>query len=291
MFRALASDGAYLRAACAGIPTIEEMRADDVSALAPGGQGLTFNVNNVLPAIASLDGESLPDDLQKAITELAAARLGSLVKGLGMCEKTGLHPFSVDPGLSLIMDDLQERASGRLAADLASTDDRDTVRRAKRVERIIFDQYLPDAALESMSFSDVMRSRTGAWGRAAEKRATFFAAIRKLADETDTDEEFDRAALAEIASYLKAQQALDDEWKKLGLTVGGPIVAGVLGDGSHLLEHLFGLASWEAVLAIVSAVIVMGSRAPAVQIWRQERSLKVSAGKALMSPYHGLVRA
>jgi hypothetical protein len=223
-FRSLASKNEYLRAACVGIPNFEELRRQDLNVLAPGGAALDINFGN-LPTVAPLDDEALPADLGSAIRLLAAARLAAIVRSIGMCEVTGLHPFSTDVGVSAVLDRIQEEASRSLEAQLAVDGESDVVRRGKRVERLLFEQLLPDVVLDSMSVSDVIKSRTVAWGRAGEHRAAFFSAIRRLSEDAGSDEEFDRAVRKEIDAYMKDREGLAGEWKKFGLQAGVPLAS------------------------------------------------------------------
>lgn len=289
IFRALASSRDYLRVASRGIPGTSDLRNEDLSTLAPGGAALEMNFGN-LPVVASPDDGSLPDDLKASIRVMAAARVATIVKMIGMAQVTGLHPFAVDDGVAAFLDQIQQLAAKSMAAELAATNDAEIVRRAKRVERFIFCQHLPDVALDRLSVSDVIRLRTRAWGRAGEKRAAFFREVRKISDELASDEAFDAAVARELTSYRTANAEFDAEVRRFGMQACAPVVAGageLLAKG-HLLEHVFG-TSWDVAAIVSASMAALGKVGPDIyKLWKQSRDNSASAGRALMSPYIGI---
>jgi len=258
VFRFLAADTSYLRSVCTGLPTLQEMLRCDVGRLAPDGIALRLTGNYGPPPPASLD--DVPSEFREFVTRLARARLGSVVKTLGICQRTGFHPFSTDAGVSSAMDTVQEKASQRLASALAGSAEADEIRRAKRVERIIFRQELGNT-LDKMSMSDVLKSRTMAWRKAAEARALFFKTIRKLSNEVESDHEFDRAVQKAIESYNKSAIDLATEWEKIKIKISVPVLLSGLSvalESTHLVDQLVGINSWDAVLH--TAAIAAGVR-------------------------------
>lgn len=285
VFRSLVSQREVLLAACRGLPPESTLRRLDLDSLAPGGVALTQGFGGP-PSVADFSDGSLSADLMAVVQRLAATRLGSMIKCVGLCENTGLHPWSNDTGMVSLLDYFQRAASSAVASALEGRSERDLVQRALRVERVIFAHELPDRVLSDLSVEDVLRLRTTAWGKNGKARTSFFAAIHRLADECPDDAEFDRAVGEAIASYTTARADLADEWKKLGAKVGIPALTGAVTASGNVIQNLLGMPGWSVALGVTAAGSALtGVIDEVVTIFRQRRELSSHPGKALVSPY------
>jgi hypothetical protein len=291
MFRLLVSQREVLLSACRGLPTEQHLRQLDLGALAPGGLALTSGFGGP-PSVADVNDGSLHPDVALAVQRLAAARLGVAIKYVGLCEVTGLHPTSSDVGMVSLIEHFQKTSASSVASILETHSERDLVRRVMRVERIVFSHDLPDALLDGLSIEDVLKLRTAAWGRAASARTAFFAAVRRLADECPTDSEFDRAVRDSITSYSTERADLADEWKKLGVKVGVPVLTGALTASGNILQSILGIPSWSVAVVVTAAgAALTGVSDQLIDLFRQRKDLAASPGKALVTPYAFALRS
>lgn len=226
-FRPLVGDREVLLAACRGLPSEARLRQLDLSSLAPGGLALTQGFSGA-PSIADMNDGSLTPEIAAAVQRLAATRLGVVIKSIGLCKNTGLHPSSGDEGIAALIEHLQKASASAVSSALEGHSELDLIRRAMRVERLVFAHQSPDLILSQLSVEEVLRLRTKAWGRAAQARTAFFSRIRRLAEECPDDDQFDRAVNEAIESFTSASADLADEWKKLGAKVGLPVLIGAL---------------------------------------------------------------
>jgi hypothetical protein len=280
-FRSLVAQAETLRAACHGLPHEARLRQFDLDAIAPGGRALAQGMGGP-PIVANINDGSLPPDIAVAVQKLAAARLGSAVKCIGLCQNLGLHPCSNDTGMAALLDLLQRSSQKALTSVLEGHGDDDLLRRAMRVERLAIGHELLDATLADLSIDDVLRLRTKAWGRAGQARTAFFAAVRRLSEEEESDEAFDSAVQKAIEEYRKATRDLQDEWKKLSYKAA--IATGSAAAGG-VVQSLLALP-WSLAIGIMGAGAALINGVPEiVSIMRKKKDLAGGAGKALVAPF------
>jgi hypothetical protein len=282
-FLQLARNTDVLRAACSGLPREEHLRRFDLGAIAPGGRAL--RAPGGASTIAEINDGSLSPDVAAAIQRMAAARVGSAVKYVGSCHKSGLHPSSNDPGMLALLDHIQKTAGQTLAAVLGGLDDAELLRRVLRVERVLFAHELPDMALAGLTVEQVLRLRTKAWGRAGEGRTALFRAVRQLADQEPDDGSFDRAVREAIEKYRSTARDLNDEWKRLGGHTAVALAALPVG---NILQSIFALPWGFAVpLAAIGLAGLALSKgvSEVVSILRKREDLVTSPGKAIVAPF------
>lgn len=285
LFRTLVSQRDVLLSACKGLPSEEDLRRVDLDTLAPGGAALTQGFGGP-PQIADLNDGSISTEIAGVVQRLAATRLGSTIKCVGLCENVGLYPWSGDTGLVALLEHFQRTSASSVSAALQQHSGRDDVQRAMRVERVIFSHDLPDAVLTDLSVKEVLALRTEAWGKEGRARSAFFATIRRLSSECPNDAEFDRAVSEAIDSYAVAKADLADEWIKLGAKVGLPFLAGAVTASGNILQSMLGMPGWSIALGVTAAgTTLSGVIDEVVTIFRQRRDLAAHAGKALVTPY------
>lgn len=282
-FLPLVTQRDVLTSVCRGLPSEDRLRRWDLAELAPGGAALTQGVGGP-PQLPDLNDGGLNADVAAAVQRLAAARLGTIVKFVGFCENTGLHPIANDSGMTAALEHLQRASASSLASILDGRPEKDSVRLAMRVERIIFAHEVPDAVLSRLSVAEILRLRTRAWGRAGVARSAFFAAVRRLAEEHPSDEAFDAAVADAVNAYKAAGADLADEWKKLGIKLGLPLLGGVA--AGDVLQNLLGTPTWSLAIGIAALGSgIAGVADEVVGILRQRKEITAGPGKALLSPY------
>ena len=283
-FRSLVSRRDVLLAACKGLPSEARLRQLDLGSIAPGGLALQQGGGG--PAMADLNDGSLSPDIASAVQRMAATRVGTLIKCIGLCENAGLHPSSSDTGMVALLEHFQKASASALTLALEGHQDHDLVRRAMRVERVVFAHESPDSVLSTLSVDDVLRLRTKAWGRAASARTAFFANVRRLAEEAPDDKDFDGAVRKAIDEYNTDRRDLADEWKRLGGKVGVPVLLGALAAPGNVLQSALGMPTWGVVVGVIAAGTAL-TRAinEVVAIFRKRKDMSTGPGKALVMPY------
>jgi hypothetical protein len=296
MFKQLARDPVVLSKLLNGVAGPETFVKHDLEKLIPTSTGRTMTARigsqefevKMEANVAAVDLPGVPPELGPAYSRLAAARLGSVVKTLGICHLGDLHPVSMDVGVHALLAHIQGSAGSKLQTALAAENDPEVLRLALRVERVLFEQNVPDAILGAMSMKDVIKLRTKAWGAAGERRVKFFQTIRDIAQETKGEEDFDRRVKKEMAAYETATRDFFDQLKGIG---GRSLMWFTGGEAAAALtsaEHALGLSSWEATLFLAAGVTMKELGTSAVSLWRQLATLRNSVGKTLLRPHVGL---
>lgn len=89
----------------------------------------------------------------------------------------------------------------------------------REIERVIYDELLPDRRLGTTSFRDLLAVRTGRTQTSrAQSRSSIDAAIRQIYEEREKD-----AALPALRTRLKAEEdaVAEDRKARAGLLVSG----------------------------------------------------------------------
>lgn len=299
IFKALGSDPGVISKALAGVADPTTLRTWDLDGLVPaatmrtmtatvdGGPPVEIQMNTLAaePAIPEV-----PPDLLPVYARLGAARLGAVVKTLGICHLGDLLPVSMDAGVNLILDHLQGTAGSTLQTALTAENDPEAVRLALRVESLLYEQFIPDQVLGAMSVEDVMKLRTKAWGKANEHKLKLFQTVRTMARDTKSGIEFDKRVRQEIAAYQKANTDFFDQLKGIGARASVWIVGGESAAAVTSVQTALGLSSWEATLIIAAGVAAKEVASNAVTMWRELSELNASIGKTLLRPYEGIAK-
>lgn len=299
VFKALGSDPAVISKVLAGVADPATVRDWDLDALVPAAamRDVTTTVGGEQPSTLSLNTlaampnlPEAPPDLLPVYARLGAARLGAIVKTLGICHIGEILPVSMDSGVNSILDHVQGTAGSTLQTALAAEDDPEAVRLALRVERLLYEHFIPDQVLGAMSFEEVLKLRTKAWGKAGEHKIKLFQIVRALAREVKSDAEFDKRAAEEIAAYQKANTDFFDELKSIGARATVWIAGGESAAAITSVQTALGLSSWEATLIIAAGVALKEVASNAVAIWRELSEMNASIGKTLLRPYEGIAK-
>lgn len=260
-----------------------ELTQEVAATLAPDGQAHAA----LASVTAAFDDGSVAPELALAARRLAVARLGSLVKAIACAEIRGLHLFTTDEGMNLVMSRIFASASASLA-DVLHDDEVRLVARAVRVERVLETFELPEARLSSMPIRDVLRSRTIAWGAAGEARRAFHKRVREISMESNTDQAFDTHVRREVEQYERGRADLDHEWKKLGLNASCETAAAaaiLAGTDAVSQQMTMGWAA-TATMATLGMARVIGQNGKMVlDMWRKSRELETSVGRTLVRPF------
>ena len=194
---------------CALLRQPHRWLAEDLSLLAPGGAALkTRFEGQPLPAEMAIPTSSA--EIAEAVRTIAAARLGHLIKCIGICELAGMHPYSANRGVAGLMDLFNRRA--REAFDVVAENSRvENAQYISRVESVVFRSEMASTILDEMSFEEVLKLRSTAWGKEGQAREEFFRRALELAAECN-DTEFDSVIVNEIENY-KAVFHLILQWQ------------------------------------------------------------------------------
>lgn len=286
-FHFLVGSESVLRQAAKGVGSADSLLQQDLDALAPGGRGLDRPPN--MQPLPTLNDGSLPTEVGVAVQRLAAARLGSLIKCIGIAEVTGRVPYVTDAGLVGVLDHIQNTASTTLAKEASGERDEEDIRRMMRVERIIFESEGSELKLAKLSIDDVLKLRTQNWGKAKNARAELVKAVRKIALDAKDDTSFDKAVRKSIADYEKAASDGMHELTKLGLKVAAPVLTHLATMPIQtIVAAAVGLPSWELTLALGAFATWAEKIGPdGWKAFRDYRNRQRHPGKALLAPYKG----
>lgn len=129
VFKHLSNDPELLKAALRGFLSASEVVGQDAAELAPGGRAMKFALihepsNRLITApLPEIDLPEVPNELVEIYRTIAAARIGTLVKSLGMCDIAGLQPVALDNGINGILSEIQDKYHGESAIALAHMSD------------------------------------------------------------------------------------------------------------------------------------------------------------------------
>lgn len=279
----LITDKATLREAARGIGSAASFQETDLSTLVPDARILNEKLGDrSIPDLGEND-QSIPAALAKALKGLAAARVGSVIKCLGMSELGGLFPLATEDSTRTILNIVHSRAAESLEKVIdPGSDDEAHLRRALRAERVVFQELGSDVALATMSVADVIKLRSGKnWEAASVARQRFLTAVSKLSREAESEADFERAIREAIADYTKASTESKHAIKTAGLAIAMPILAGLTAGG--LAAKLIGLPSWELSLALSAFFTYAGDVGEqGLNAYRQFREAPKQMGKALV---------
>lgn len=295
MLKMLGGDPQVLMKTLEGVAAPDMLRRMDLADLVPAGTETTMEMRvgaqdfkvPMNTAVAALELSDVPGEFIQAYTRLAAARLGSVVKSLGICHNAGLHPVSVDRGVNAVIAHIQGKSTSVLQSSLTAESDPEALRLAMRVERVLFEQMLPDEILGSLTVEKVIQLRSKAWGAAGEHRQRLLKTVRDIAQDVNSPAEFDARVLKEVTAYQRANQAFDDELKLKGLRAGGWVVTGGAASAAkHVVEQALGLGSWELALLLGAGITIKQLAPDAMTLWRKLAELRASTGKVLLHTYN-----
>ncbi|HNB54170.1 MAG TPA: hypothetical protein PK530_19630, partial [Anaerolineales bacterium] len=134
---------------------------------------------NDIPALPLIEDQSLDDDQNKFITQIARARIAALIKYSGFCEMKNLVPMFP----SNVYGDMISKLLNNARLALSNIEDDSYWFRRNRVLELCHEEFLNEDELDSLSLEQVIKLRTKVWGKQAEARETMFESISKIAQD------------------------------------------------------------------------------------------------------------
>jgi hypothetical protein len=244
LYRSMAANQPLLESALEGTPP--EQRGQIVEYPGADGQGTADGSINNIPALPTLDVPIDDESTRTALTNIARARIGAIIKYSGYCEARELIPVASAPVYGHLVQRILENAR----AVLRTTEDPHWYAQT-RVLQLCHEEFLSDEELDSLSIEQTIRLRTTAWGDQARARERLFQDVFAIARETGQDAAFEERASKLIRDYRVASEGLLREREKLHFKIKCEIGTAILGSiGAHGL-----LSQVESPFASVAATL------------------------------------
>lgn len=214
---------------------------------------------NEAPGLPLLMPSSRYADHLVEITQVARSRIASFIKHSGYCEMKSLVPIFSGVQYGQLTKQLLVNAKSLLA----SVPDDDFWVQRNRVLDLVHDEFMTDDLLDNLTYEQVIRLRTRAWGRQALAREALFKSVFEIADRYGHSPDFDEKAGEVITHYRKESEELIRERANFGFQIKCDIGKGVLGS----VGAISGMVSQvESPLASLAATIAVGG------VWALDRA-------------------
>jgi hypothetical protein len=178
-YRHIARDNDVIKLAVGGDDELFKLSDNDIRSLEIPECRADGGINND-PALPLLEGNLLRDDLRITLSNIARARLGSVIKSIGFCVSKQMIPFFGGAPYNSLANKIARRANDVI--DRVSSHDPFWASRAE-VLRVAHEEYIDETVLDRMSIDDVLKLRTSAWGDQANAREEMLRSIAQLSKE------------------------------------------------------------------------------------------------------------
>lgn len=197
--------------------------------------------------IVDLDNESID-----VLSKLCHSRIGALVKYIGYSHNKRLHPFTTDLGYAKVMSKLEYNFVGAIET---INDDHDFLKRQKQLaslQNIILSEFVDPERLDNFSIKQVLKERTIAWGKTQENRNLLLSEISEIAENCQTDKQFEKACNVKFKEFLKVAKDYQHQVDKLKLMLlfDANLFLLVKGQTFTLLEKILKAPSLETLLIL-----------------------------------------
>lgn len=218
LYRSMAADSNFLRKAVAkdGAGLLADLLNWPELSLDCIGDGIQN-----LPALPLLEDASLTTEQLSALTHIARARIGALIKFSGYCDAKDIVPVFETQGYGDLTAQLFNNAQRAL---LDVDEDRHWFKR-NRVLELCHEEFLFGDKLDDLSISEVLQLRTRAWGKQAEARESLFASVYEIALDFGDKPQFEDRCHAMIQEYRKSSDELIRERRDLGTKITCDLVS------------------------------------------------------------------
>jgi len=226
LYRSMSQNQDYLKSAITTNKSslLKNINAADGISLEGRGDG---GINDI-PALPLIEDQSLDDDQNKFITQIARARIAAFIKYSGFCEMKNLVPiFPSD-----VYGDMISKLLNNAQLALSNVEDDTYWLRRNRVLELCHEEFLKEDKLDSLSIKEVITLRTKVWGKQAEAREKLFESICKIAQEIEEDSKFEKAAQKLIEKYRQVSVNLELERRNLHFKIKCDIGIGILTVGT-----------------------------------------------------------
>jgi hypothetical protein len=290
VLRHLATNQEILNDAVAAAYSLSGLSDKEIDALAPAGMG--HNEINTLPSPVAYGGQVPSEELRTAVTRLARARLGSVVRSLATAHNKSLYPIADDEGLAAVVQRMVSRVEGMERNTALGPDDRTLLDRLGRLHGVVVEESVEGATLATISLEDILRFRDKAWGASQEHRNRLLVTLRELTIEEPSSDSFALRCRRELDAYRDSRELAEHDWTNLRIKVECSIGAAISTATSGVVQRFLGIGTLETLLVLGGMLFpVAGEYVPAIRDrLRAERELKRSAGYSLATPYRTLLR-
>ncbi|GAB3679689.1 hypothetical protein [Salinisphaera aquimarina] len=247
LYRSMANDQDFLNDAIQADHSdlIGFIPESDTLALDGRGDG-GINDSQALPELERAYGDS---DVQHSLTEIARGRLAAVVKYAGYCEAKDMVPLFPSKTYAAVIERLLNNAH---SVFLEGDNDLFWVKR-NRALQLCHEEFMVENQLDSLSFRDVLKLRTRAWGRQASAREGLFESVFNIATEVDNASNFENQVMERIVQYRVQSEDLVKERRKLGFEIKCDFGKGFLGSGITLSGLLAQIGSPTASIGLTLA--------------------------------------
>lgn len=205
-------------------------------------------INNA-PALPLLIDEKLTEDQNKYLTDIARARISSVIKYSGYCEAKDLVPVFSGSTYGGIVANLLNNAQ----MVLSGIESDPFWMKRNRILELCHEEFLDEAILDSMSIDEVIKLRSKSWGNQAKAREALFSSIGDIALGIDDHNEFQSKAAELIGGYRKESEELIRERSNVHFKIKCDLGIASLGGGTALIGLLSQLASPLASIGVTMA--------------------------------------
>lgn len=247
LYRNMSQDQDFLAQAISGNKKklLESSELTEGLALKGVGDG---GINNI-PALPLIDGIDLLQEQAECLTNIARARIASMIKYAGFCEKKNLVPVFNGTVYGHIVAKLLNNAH----SVLDDIEEDPYWFKRNRVLELCHEEFLDEEVLKSMSIKQVIKLRTKAWGKQAQARESLFSSISKIAVKVDNQRLFEDKTRELIGKYRKDSESLINERQNLHFKIKCEMGKATLGGGTALIGLLSQLSSPLASMGLTLA--------------------------------------
>jgi hypothetical protein len=237
-YRNIGRDADVIKLAIAGDNELFGLSDDEIRSMEVANCSADGGINND-PALPLLEGNLAREDLRTTLSNIARARLGSVIKTIGFCVSKKMIPCFGESSYSALANKIALRANDVI--DRVAAEDNFWASRAE-VLRVAHEEYIDESILNEMSIDDVVKLRTSVWGKQANAREDMLRSIADLSKELNDKEGLREAARDRIVRYRKIAEELERERSSLKLKIKcdiGMAVAGMAtAEGGVVLSQM-----------------------------------------------------
>jgi hypothetical protein len=237
LYRNMSQDQQFLAQAISGSKKrlLENSELTEELALKGVGDG---GINDI-PALPLISDTNLSKEQQECLTQIARARIASMIKYAGFCEMKELVPIFNGSVYGNIVAQLLNNAH----TVLEEIEEDNFWLRRNQVLELCHEEFLNEETLNSMSIGQVIKLRTKAWGEQAKSREALFSSVGEISLEIDSQSLFKVKARELIGKYRKDSESLIQERQNLHFKIKCEIGKATLGGGIAFAGLLSQLSS------------------------------------------------
>lgn len=295
-YRNMAADSNYIKAASQGLDKSLLPKSSSFDQLAPvgGDDGINHSDERLNNKLKYLGPEASAEEL-KVLSRMVHARLASISRNLTICDSKGLVPFTTEPGYSSVIQQMQASFGQVLGVVSEVGEPLDDYHLVRKVENIIFKDFLDADKIENLSLKQIQRFRSSRWGRYSDAKSNLEKQLVEFALETSNVAEFNQKVKNEFDNFLSKQSDYIHERTNLGIKILCDVGAAVTGStmGPSVIQSFIGASSLQVLMALAcpASFILAQKRIPEVRnILKKENDLRKLPGYDLYNYYKPLLK-